>query len=134
MMRDIELPEVEGIAVAIVPDSEAQEDGVWNVYLLNLKPQRITGVLVSSRGYGGEEGELVRTSELRHYFDEIAPMSFQKIEPIHPQVFRLSNEYWVSFYIGEVIYDKRFIFLPETIGGAFFTQVPLLEQKGVMIS
>ncbi|MCC6767943.1 MAG: hypothetical protein IT240_02770, partial [Bacteroidia bacterium] len=78
MMRDIALPEVQGVAVAIVPDSEAQADGVWNVYLLNLKPQRITGVLVSSRGYGGEEGELVRTSELRHYFDEIGPMSFQK--------------------------------------------------------
>jgi hypothetical protein len=47
--------------------------------------------------------------------------------------FGLSNEFWVSFYIGEQVYDKQFVFLPETITPANFTMVPVLERKGVMI-
>jgi hypothetical protein len=49
-------------------------------------------------------------------------------------VFRLNNEYWLSFYIAGVIYDKKFIFLPETINENFFTLVPVIEKKGVLIS
>jgi hypothetical protein len=49
-------------------------------------------------------------------------------------VFRLANEYWVSFYIDGVIYDKKFIFLPETINPTFFTTVPVIGKKGVLIS
>jgi hypothetical protein len=48
-------------------------------------------------------------------------------------VFSLSNEYWVSFYVGNVIHDKKFIFLPETISEQFLTNVPVINKKGVMI-
>jgi len=33
------------------------------------------------------------------------------IEPIDPNVLHLNNEYWVSYYIGSQIYDKRFVFV-----------------------
>ena len=56
-----------------------------------------------------------------------------KIEPIMEDVFSLSNEYWVSFYIDKIIYDKKFIFLPETISSEYFTQIPILNKRGVMI-
>jgi hypothetical protein len=44
-----------------------------------------------------------------------------------------NNEYWVSFYIDKVIHDKKFIFLPGTINEEFFTSVPIIFKKGVMI-
>jgi hypothetical protein len=88
---------------------------------------------VSSKGYGEVEGEQVKTSVLRHFFDEIPAGSFQKIEAIIEDVFKLSNEYWVSFYIGDLIHDKKFIFLPETINEENFTSIPLLGKRGVMI-
>jgi hypothetical protein len=45
----------------------------------------------------------------------------------------LNNEYWVSFYIGKNIYDKKFIFLPESISEDNFTRVPFINRMGVII-
>jgi hypothetical protein len=129
MKGDIEYPEVRDVSVAAV-----LEDAGWSVYLINQKEVRIEGVLVSSRGYGKIGDADVETSVLRHFLETIEPKSFVKIEPIMEDIFRLTNEYWVSFYIDGMIYDKKFIFLPETINSAFFTTVPIIEKKGVLIS
>ena len=37
------------------------------------------------------------------------------VEPIMPDVFHLNNEYWVSYFIGSQIFDKKFIFVPDSI-------------------
>ncbi len=132
MIKDILTPEVTDIGIAIVHE-EGEEGMVWNVYLLNLKDVHIESVLVSSTGYGELNNEPVKTSVLRHFMDRIEPMSFAKIEPIIEDVFVLNNEFWVSFYINKVIYDKKFIFLPGTISEEYFTSIPLLFKKGVMI-
>jgi hypothetical protein len=129
MKGDIEYPEVHDVAIAAV-----LEDDAWNVYLINQKDVGLEGVLVSSRGYGKINDEEVETSVLRHFLDAVAPKSFVKIEPIMDDVFRLNNEYWLSFYINGMIYDKKFIFLPESISQAFFTTVPIIGKRGVMIS
>jgi hypothetical protein len=129
MKGDIEYPEVRDVSVAAILN-----DDDWNVYIINQKDVRLEGVLVSSRGYGKIGEEDVETSVLRHFLETIEPKSFVKIEPIMEDVFRLANEYWVSFYIDGVIYDKKFIFLPETINPTFFTTVPVIGKKGVLIS
>jgi len=133
MIKDIEYPEVKDIAIAIVREEAENGDQGWNVYLLNLRNELIDGVLVSSKGYGMVNGEDVKTSTLRHFLDELKPNTATRIEPIMEDVFRLSNEYWVSFYINKIIYDKKFIFLPETIKDEYFTLIPLLNKRGVMI-
>src|SRR5688572_9662594 len=115
MKKDIDFPVVKDIAVAIVNEKNELDEEVWNVYLINLKNVAIEGVLVSSRGYGELNSEKRATSELRHFLDEMEPKSFKKIEPIVEEVFGLSNEYWVSFYQNKIIFDKKFIFLPDTI-------------------
>lgn len=132
MIKDIHVPKVEDIAIAVVKEGEVDELH-WNVYLVNLKEEQIDGVLVSSKGYGTIEGKDVKTSVLRHFFDTMAPMSFVMVEPIMENVFPLNNEYWVSFYIKGVIYDKKFVFLPETIQENFFSTIPVLNKRGVMI-
>lgn len=132
MIKDIIQPEVTDIAMAVVNEITENDSG-WFVYLLNLKDIPVKGVLVSSKGYGEIDGENMRTSVLRHYFDELPAKSYCKVEPIIEDVFKLSNEYWVSFYVGNLIHDKKFIFLPETISSENFTTIPLLGVKGVMI-
>ena len=133
MIKDIEYPEVKDIAIAITYEENDVGEIGWNVYLLNLKNEFIEGVLVSSKGYGTINGDPIKTSTLRHFLDKVRPQSFMKIEPIMEDVFSLSNEYWVSFYINKIIYDKKFIFLPETINQDYFTTVPILNKRGVMI-
>lgn len=121
--------------MAAVPE-EGDHPGVetWYIYLINLKPESITNVLVSSRGYGEINAEAVRTSELRHFLEELPPQSFVKIEPIMEELFALSNQYWVSFYVGEHIFDKKYVFLAESIQRSNLTDIPIMGTKGVLIS
>ncbi|HNU47191.1 MAG TPA: hypothetical protein PKM40_00070, partial [Bacteroidia bacterium] len=93
----------------------------------------LEGVLITSKGYGIMEGEERKTSTLRHFIENIPPQSWVKIEPITDNVLNLNNEYWVSFYLNNTMYDRKYVFLPGVINEEFFTQIPLLEKRGVMI-
>ncbi len=133
MLKDIPQLVVENIAVAVVKEPNDEGEMVWNVYIINLYNEKIEGVLVSSKGYGSFEGRDVKTTVLRHLIGEIDPRDYAKIEPIMTDVFGLNNEYWVSFYLEKKMYDKKYIFLPESIKEEFFTLIPVLNKRGVMI-
>ncbi|WP_316805603.1 hypothetical protein [Pedobacter nototheniae] len=130
-----DLPEnlVEDIAMAVVLMSETPEVKNWTVYLVNLKNEPITNVIISSKGYGEKEGKPVKTSVLRHFIGDMEANSFSGVEAIDPEVFGLTNEYWLSYYIGSTIYDKKFIFLPESIVDMNLIKIPLVNKPGVMI-
>jgi hypothetical protein len=132
MKKDIHIPKVEGIGVAIVKDTD-KGDEIWNVYLINYKKEPINNVLISSKGYGTLNQKKVNTSTLRHFFDSIERESHQLIEPISQEVFGLSNEYFVTFYIDNVIYDKKFVFVPDAIKAEHFTKVKIIQKEGVLI-
>ena len=46
---------------------------------------------------------------------------------------RLSNEFLVTYYIDNVIYDKKYVFLPDSIQEKHFSSIPILNKKGVLI-
>lgn len=134
MKKDIEFPQVEGVSMAVVKEKNELQEEVWNAYLLNLKEQEIYGVLVTSKGYGAKEGERVKTSVLRHFLDKLEPKTSAKVEEVMTNLFGLNNEFWVSFYVNGKIYDKKYIFLPETISEENLIRIPILEKLGVMIA
>ena len=101
--------------------------------MLNLKDELIETVLVSSKGYGEKDGKQVKTSVFRHSIGDVSPKSFALIELIDEQVFGLMNEFWLSYYINGRIYDKKFIFVPESIVDSNLSRIPLLNKPGVMI-
>jgi hypothetical protein len=78
-------------------------------------------------------GESVKTSVLRHFLDTIEPGDFAKIEPIMENLFGISNEYWVSFYKHRVMYDKKYVFVAESISENHLTNIPIINKPGVMI-
>ncbi len=133
MKKDIAPPLVENIAVVVIKEINDLNEMEWNVYLLNMRKEKIEGVLVSSHGYGNINGENVKTSTLRHFLDAIPSKSFVKFEPIMETLFGLNNEYWVSFFVDNIMYDKKYIFLPETIKEENFILIPYINKKGVMI-
>ncbi|PTQ92929.1 hypothetical protein C8P68_11060 [Mucilaginibacter yixingensis] len=133
MKKDLPENRVEDIAVAVALEAENAEHKTWYVYLINLKKEPIENVLITSRGYGEKDGEQVKTSTLRHMFPQVDAEAFKIIEPIDEQTFGLNNEYWLSYYIGNTIYDKKFIFLPESIIESNFIRLPLINKPGVMI-
>ncbi|CAM3762222.1 hypothetical protein MUGA111182_07960 [Mucilaginibacter galii] len=133
MINDLPKNIVEDIAVAVALEKESAESKIWYVYLINLKNQPIENILITSKGYGEKDGEQVKTSTLRHMMPIIEGNSTALIEPIDEQTFGLNNEYWVSYYIGRDIYDKKFIFVPESIVEGNFIKLPVLNKVGVMI-
>ena len=133
MLKDIRPPVVDKIIITAVQEQTPENGTEWNIYIENMYDVKIENVLVSSKGYGIHNGENVKTSTLRHLIGEIEPKQSSKIEPIISDVFGLNNEYWVSFYIGKEIYDKKYIFLPESISEKNLTMIPLINKRGVMM-
>ena len=139
MKKDISFDPVEGVSIAIVPDDQmATEEGKpgWLVYLLNHNEYPIENVIVSSNGYGVNpaDGEPVRTSTLRHVLLEVEPHTAVPIEPIDPALFHLNNQYWVSYYRDKNIFDKKFIFVPDSIVPDNLIHIALLDRSGVLHS
>lgn len=129
MKKDIDFPKIEDVYVTIVKD---QEDDLWKVYLLNRSDNQLDTVMVTSKGYGIKDGKTQKTSVLRHMIPAIEVGEYALIEPIHEQVFHLNNEYWVSFFIDGQLYDKKYIFVPETIIRENLTYIPELQMEGVL--
>ena len=128
MKEHLTFDPVENIHVAIANE----KDDDWKVFLINKSKTKITNVLVSSKGYGEIEGEKKQTSVLRHHFDELAPNSSLIIEPIMPDLFKLFNEYWVSYYIDRKIFDKKFVFTPGSFVDDNIIDIPIVNLKGVL--
>ncbi|WP_295650324.1 hypothetical protein [uncultured Mucilaginibacter sp.] len=133
MKKDLPQNIVQDIAIAVALEREDIELKIWYVYLINLKKVAIENVLITSRGYGEKNGEKVKTSTLRHMFPKVESGKSVLVEPIDEQTFGLANEYWLSYYIDGNIYDKKFIFLPESIIDSNFIKLPVLNKPGVMI-
>lgn len=133
MKKDLPVNIVEDISIAVVLENSTPNNISWTVYLVNEKNVALTNVLVSSKGYGEKDGKEVKTTTLRHFLGDVAPKTSVQIEIIDTQVFGLTNEYWLSFYIDNTIYDKKYIFLPESIVDDNLSKVPLVNKPGVII-
>jgi len=133
MRKDIVFPTVEGIRVAVACKDETAETPEWAVYLLNTNAFDVDNVMVVSKGYSEkEQQEQQRTSVLRQYLGTIAAGTHMQIELIDPSIFHLFNEYWVSYYVDGQIYDKKFIFVPESIISENMVYIPQLNLKGIL--
>jgi len=132
MKKDIPDLKVEDIALAIVPRNDDDEE-LWDSYLINFKDTTIESVLINSKGYGEVEGEEVKTTVLRHFFEEVGPLRCILIEPIQTKLFDLTNEYWISFVQNDYMYDKKYVFVRGSISKENFTTIPFINRKGVMI-
>lgn len=134
MNKDIPKPEVKNVTIAIVCEKNILNQDEWKVYLINSNDFAIENTLVASRGYGEKDGEEQRTSTLRHFLETVAAKNWTVVESIDPKVFHLNNEYWVSYYIGREIYDKRFVFVPDSICPENLTLIPEIQKQGVLHS
>ena len=134
MIKDIPLPKVQHVTMAVVREKDNLLQNSWKVYLLNRNEVALENVLIASTGYGEHNGEEQKTSTLRHFLHQANPLSATLVEPIDNSVFHLNNEYWLSYYIGNQLYDKRFVFLPGSICEDNLTAIPELGAEGVLHS
>ncbi len=134
MMKDIEIPSVQNVTLAIIREKNVLAQEEWKVYLINNNEFAIENTLVASKGYGEKDGHEQRTSTLRHFLQTVPAQGYVVVEPIDPKVFHLNNEYWVSYYVGRQIYDKRFVFVPDSIKEENLIFIKELAKDGVLHS
>lgn len=135
MREELLGPKVENVAIVVAKEVGEDNEVIYNVYLLNLREDIMEGIIITSKGYGvnPDTGEKIKTSTLRHCLEVMLPNEAAKIEPIMEDVFNLANEYWVSFWVEDVMYDKKFVFVPGSITDDNMIDIAQLGVKGVLI-
>lgn len=135
MKEELKGPDVENVYVAIVQELGENDVIVYDVYLLNESEDVLEQILITSKGYAEpkENGEKVETTTLRKDLGGLIPYSAQKVEPIMEDVMALTNEYWVCFWIGNKMYDKKFVVQANLIKEENLKYIPTLNLKGVLV-
>lgn len=128
MKKDITIPKVEGVFMAVVLEENKDFRTMdWNAYLVNDKDIPLETVLIVTRGY--DEKDV--TSTMRHSIKELPPKSFARVEFLQDDVLRLNNEFSVSFFIDSSMFHKKFIFPKNSISQDALQDVPQMQLKGI---
>jgi hypothetical protein len=134
MKADITIPKVENVFLAAIQEwSDEFMDKVWYVFLINDSDHDLESVMVVSKAFGTIDGEMTKTSLLRHAYVNVPAISAVKIEMVEQSVLALNNEFMVTYFIGNTLYDKKFIFRKNTINERATEEVPILWQRGVVV-
>ncbi len=134
MKSDIIIPTVENVFIAVVQEwSDDFMEKVWYAYLVNDSDFDLEGVMVVSKAFGTIDGEMKKTSLLRHAYVEVPAVSVVKIEMIEKSVLVLNNEFMLTFFMDQKLYDRKFIFKAHSINEDFVEEVPILFVDGVIV-
>ena len=106
---------------------------VWYAYLVNDSDFDIDSVMVVSKAFGTIDGEMKKTSILRHAFVQVPAVSVIKIELVEKSLLALNNEFMLTYFIGNTLYDKKFIFKANSINENNTEEVPILFVDGVIV-
>lgn len=130
MKKDIQIPKVEGVYIAVVNEfNEVYKTQDWNAYIINDKTVDLDVVLIVTSGFSKEK----TTSVFRKKLDKLPAKSFAKIELMPEELFALNNDFKVSFFEGNQMFDKTYLFRKNTINEKALQTIPLMKVKGVLV-
>ena len=134
MKSDIQIPKVENVFLAAVQEwSDDFMEKVWYVHLVNDSDFDLDSVMVVSKAFGTLDGEMKKTSLLRHAFVKVPAVSIVKIELLEKNVLLLNNEFMVTFFIDSTLYDRKYIFRANSVTPDYVEEVPILFVDGVIV-
>ncbi len=129
MKKDIEVPPVTGVFIAAVREENKEFRSLdWNAYLINDKNVPLEMVLIVARGYDEKDS----TSTMRHTIKVLPAKSFAKIEFMEDGILRLNNEFLVTFFVGNSMFEKRFLFSKNSIKETAVTDIGVINKKGIL--
>jgi hypothetical protein len=129
MKKDIQIPEVTGVEMAVVYEyNDLYKTDDWNVCLINNKNVDLEMIVIVSQGFS----ETKTTSLLRKKLAVLPANSFAKIEFIQPELFKLNNRFQVTFFEGNILYEKTFLFKENTIKEGALRTISEIKKRGVL--
>lgn len=130
MKKDIHIFPVKDLYIAVVNEyNDTYKTQDWNAYIINDKKVDLEMVLIMTRGFS----ETKITSTFRHKLERLPAKSYAKIELMQEDVFTLNNEFVVTFFENNQMFDKSFVFRKNTINLKALQRVPLMQAKGVLV-
>jgi hypothetical protein len=129
LKKDIQIPEVTGVEMAMVYEyNDIYKTDDWNVYLMNNKSVPLEMLVIVSQGFS----ETKTTSLLRKQLTILPANSFAKIEYIQPELFKLNNRFQVTFFEGNTLYEKTFLFEENTVKESALQVINEIKKRGVL--
>ena len=130
MKKDIEIPKVEDVYVAVVQEQHLEYKTLdWNAYIINNGDADLDTVLIVSQG----KSETKMTPPMRHTIAKLPARSYAKIEYMQEQVLQLNNTFKVTFFKGNQMFDKTYLFRKNTIKDKALQVIPLMQLKGILV-
>jgi hypothetical protein len=133
MKNDIEFPESKGISIAVVPFDDGTGEPLWHAYLVNSLNKVLKNVFVNISAKGLVDGKEKITTNIRYFYDKIEPLSAQKIEPVLEESLQLDNTYWVSYFLEDKLFDKKFLLKANIVFEQPHATIPFVSEKGIQI-
>lgn len=128
MKKDIEIPIAKDVYIALVYEwNEEFLSKDWNAYIINNRKSPIEMAIIVSKGYDGE----IKTSIMRHAIGVVGAKSYEKVELVQEEVLRLNNEFFVTYYADNKLYEKRFLFEKGMVNERNLISIPLIEKDGI---
>jgi hypothetical protein len=131
MKKDIIIPNAAGVGIAMVPDMDDKKQRIWSAYLVNERESTLYNVFIQVSAKGELKGAERKTASVRFYVEELEPKKAKKIEIVLHQATKLSNQYWISFFDNEVLFDKKIVFEPGSITAANLVVQDVLKVRAV---
>lgn len=129
MKKDIHIPKVQDVYIAVVNEfNDIYKTQDWNAYIINDKDVDLEVVLIVTSGYSNDK----TTSVFRKKLDVLPKKSYAKIELMPEELFAINNEFKVTFFEGNTMYDKTYLFRKNTINKNALQSIPLMDVKGVL--
>lgn len=129
MKKDIQIPEVTDVLIAVVKEyNDIYKTEDWNVYFINNKQVDLEMVLIVSHGYDDKDS----TSKMRHKIEKLPANSYAKVELIQPELFKLNNEFKVSFFLDNQLQEKNFVFEKNSLKEGSLRLIKELDKKGIL--
>lgn len=130
MKKDIEIPKVEDVYLAVVNEyNDIYKTQDWNAYIINDKDVDLEMILIVTSGFSEDK----MTSIFRKKLDKLPKKSYAKIELMQEELFALNNQFKVSFFEGNTMFDKTYTFRKNTINLKALQEIPLMKAKGVLV-
>jgi hypothetical protein len=128
MKKDLDIEEVTGVYIAFLPNRDN-----WSVYVINNRKEPIETVIVNASGEGTLEGKDKQTATLRFLLNDIPAESVKPFELLMPDSLKISHRYWVSYYVGSRIYDKKFVYVP-AMYDEDLQDLPVFGSPGILLA
>ena len=129
MKKDIQIPEVSGLEIAVVYEyNPLYKTDDWNIYIINNKNVDLEMIVIVSQGFS----ETKTTSLLRKKLNTLPANSYAKVEFIQPDLFVLNNRFQVSFFENNQLKDKTFLFEKNSIKEGRLRMISEIKKRGIL--